>query len=111
MSIWTDFGFRASPYTTKPIPGNETGESLLVGRESELRKLKNRITSSELHPTIEGDNGVGKTSIVSVAAFQLKKMAMEGNGSQVFLPLEESFQLSTTENLEAFENKVYYAVA
>lgn len=84
---------------------------MLVGRESELRKLKNRITSSELHPTIEGDNGVGKTSIVSVAAFQLKKMAMEGNGSQVFLPLEESFQLSTTENLEAFENKVYYAVA
>lgn len=53
MSIWSDFGFRESPYATDPIPPTEEGDRLLVGREREIKRLTNHLTSSGLHPTIE----------------------------------------------------------
>ena len=37
MSLWTDLGFRSSPYATEPIPPTLEGNQLLVGREDEIR--------------------------------------------------------------------------
>src|SRR5690242_1753036 len=57
MSLWTDFGFRENPYSAKQLPPTEEGERMLVGRDEELRRLKRILTSTESHPTVEGDNG------------------------------------------------------
>jgi hypothetical protein len=111
MSIWTDFGFRESPYATDPIPATDEGEQLLVGRAEPLRKLRNYLTSSALHPTIEGDNGVGKTSLVAVAGYQLQKTFESGSTGQALLPLPRAFQLTNSDTAETFSEKVLYAVA
>ena len=111
MSIWTDFGFRGSPYGTDPIPPTAEGDRLLVGRDKPLKSLSAALTSSGLHPTIEGDNGVGKTSLVSVAGYRLHQSFMSGETGQALIPLPLPFQLTTSDSAQAFALGIYYAVA
>lgn len=110
MSIWTDFGFRESPYATDPIPATAEGAKLLVGRADALRKLTSYLTSSALHPTIEGDNGVGKTSLVAVAGYQLKTEFETGETAQALIPMPRAFQLTGSDTASSFAEKVMYAV-
>lgn len=111
VSIWTDFGFRDNPYATRPIASDEEGERLLVGRSAELKKLSIYLTSTSTHPTIEGANGVGKTSLVAVAGYQALKKFRDGSTSQLFIPLEHPFQLTSGSGAAAFKRQVYLAIA
>lgn len=70
MSIWTDFGFRDNLYATPTLQGAAEGSMLLVGRESEVSRLRTHSGSLDTHASMEGDNGVGKTSLVTVAAYR-----------------------------------------
>ena len=111
MSLWTDLGFRDNPYNTTPIPPTEEGARLLVGRERPLQRLIRGITSANTLPTVEGDNGVGKTSLVSIAGYTLRKEFRDGEAQQLFVSLPEPFQLLPGGNLDEFRRRVYYAVA
>ncbi|WP_417260619.1 hypothetical protein [Celeribacter sp.] len=108
--MWKDFGFKRNLYDTHPVSGNAQGERLLVGRDAELRGLKNRISGFDTVTTIEGPNGVGKTSIVMVGGFQLYNETLhDGKDSILFLP--EPFQLTTEESALDFKRSVYAAIA
>jgi hypothetical protein len=109
--LWNELGFRDNPYETSPIPPTEEGNELLVGRERELQRLLRQIRSTDTHPTIEGDNGVGKTSLVSVAGFRARREFEQGESSQLFIPLADTFQLSSTSPPEAFERTVLFRIA
>lgn len=110
-SIWPDFGFRESLYATGPIPATAEGERLLVGRGTELRWLKVMLGSSELHPTIEGENGVGKTSLVAVAGYQLFKEFKKGRTGQALVPLHKSFQLTAGDAVGGVRRRVLLEAA
>ncbi|MEE4961396.1 hypothetical protein V2K05_24830 [Pseudomonas alliivorans] len=111
MNIWNKFGLMENPYSTKPITSDEIGEKLLIGRDQELQQLMMSLASLDTNPTLEGPNGVGKTSLVSVAAYKLKKMFMEGVTNQAAIPLGEPFQLLLGEDLNAFRRKVFQRIA
>jgi hypothetical protein len=112
MSFWTDFGFASNPYTTAPIPPTEHGNKLLVGRDREVDSLITRLRASARHPTIEGNFGVGKTSMVSVACYQLQRDFELGRASRnALIPLREPFQLTKHETLDEFQNDLFYRVA
>jgi hypothetical protein len=111
MSFWNELGFRENPYSTTPIPATAEGERLLVGRDKELSAIERLITSSASHPTIEGDNGVGKTSLVSVAGYRLMEAFVNERSQQLFIPLAEPFQLVSVDEAELFRRSVYFAVA
>jgi len=111
MSVWTDFGFRESPYATTPIPATAEGERLLVGREAELRQLTTLLTSSTLHPAIEGDNGVGKTSLVSVAGYRLASNFSLGLTEEALIPLDKPYQLMASDDVTSFATRVLYDIA
>ncbi|PWF64069.1 hypothetical protein CBX96_07710 [Shewanella sp. BC20] len=108
--MWSELGFRDNPYSPRPIQANEEGVELLVGRESELRRLMTYIRSSDTHPTLEGPNGVGKTSLVSVAGYKLFREFVDKNGP-AFIPIEPPFQLTSEDNLKNFKQKVLFSVA
>lgn len=110
-SIWPEFGFRESLYASTPIPPSAEGENLLVGRERELKQLRVRLASSTLHPTIEGENGVGKTSLVSVAGYQLLKAFSNHNSAQALIPLGKAFQLGPEVTVHEFRRRVLFEVA
>lgn len=111
MNVWSEFGFRDSPYNTNPIEGTREGANLLVGRDQELRRLTRFLTSSVLHPTIEGENGVGKSSLVAIAGYELQHAYSTKKSSVAYLPIGRNFQLSTDDTAQQFSIKVLYQVA
>lgn len=108
--MWADFGFRRNLYDTHPITGNDQGERLLVGRSSELSSIKNRIQNIESVVSVEGPNGVGKTSLVLVAGYQLERdTADRGKNSILLAP--EPFQFTAEDSAIDFKRKVYASIA
>lgn len=69
-----------------------------------------RSTSFGPITTIEGPNGVGKTSVVSVAAHKLWKEFQSGVRAKCFLPSREQFQFSQDGNAQELINNVYRQV-
>jgi len=111
VNIWPEFGFSESLYATAPITATAEGENLLVGRQTELKRLKMVLASTTLHPTIEGENGIGKTSLVAVAVFQLLSAFQNGQTTQAFVPLNRVFQLTPGVSVDAFRRQVLLEVA
>lgn len=111
MTLWNRLGFSQNPYSTRPIPADAQGEKLLVGREEELERLTKYIKNSDTHPTLEGPNGVGKTSLVAVAGYKLKTEFENFETHQALIPLPEPFQLTTDDNSASFKRRVFYKVA
>lgn len=95
VSLWTDLGFSGNPYDVNPLPANDEGIELLVGRTRETRTLLSQLRNQTLHPTLEGDNGVGKTSLALVAAFSALKARREGAQPQTFIPMTRPLQIGT----------------
>ncbi|MFE5676704.1 hypothetical protein ACFQ7B_14910 [Streptomyces erythrochromogenes] len=110
MEIWTDLGFTQSPYSTDSLPPTAIGERLLVGRESHTRRLINRLSSSSSHVTIEGDAGVGKTSLMTVASYRMKRNS-DKSRLPIMLPVDERFQIAANGGTSLLEAKVYRAIA
>lgn len=107
--VWAAFGFSRNPYDTKPVPPSDDGDFLLVGRDAEVADLTARLTASSTIPVLVGANGVGKTSIVSVAAYRLSRA--RSDDATRYLALDAPLQLNSTQNLDAFVRDAYYRVA
>lgn len=100
MSIWQDFGFKDNLYATPPLTGTSEGSQLLVGRDNEVARLMTHWSSLDTHASMEGDNGVGKTSLVVVSAYRAMVSHGLGETEQMLLPLVEPFQMRAGEDLE-----------
>ncbi|GFE60624.1 ATP-binding protein [Geobacter sp. AOG2] len=109
MNIYTEWGFTQPVFGTASLPPNEIGELLLVGRDTELTALTRRIFNPPKIVTIEGLNGVGKTSLVNVAAYKASKR-YDGN-APLYVPCTQNFQLHPDKNASAFVDEVVMAVA
>lgn len=109
-NVWSEFGFRENPYSTTPVPPTAEGQALLVGREKDLRRLGIRLTSTDTHPTVEGDNGVGKTSLASVAGFQALEAWRTRASEQLLIPLAEPLQLTVDDTQQSFQRQVVLRV-
>lgn len=107
-TVWDEFGFKANPYGTSQLSPTAEGERLLVGREKEVRRLHRHWASMDTHASVEGANGVGKTSLVSVAAYTAMKASLTDPGNLI-VPLPDIYQLS--DDLETFEYQVYLGIA
>lgn len=109
MDVWESFGFTQNPYATSPIAPSEYGDYLLVGREEEVSDLIARLTASTAIPVLVGANGVGKTSIVSVALHRMRKSS-SGRWPR-YLYVYPPLQLPTHEDVNSLAQATYYQVA
>ncbi|PHV65097.1 ATP-binding protein [Williamsia muralis] len=108
MSVWERLGFRENLYATPPLPGNEEGSRLLVGRDAEVEELQDHWASYDTHASIEGASGVGKTSLVAVAAYR-DMVQRERLRKPLIIPMNDIFQL--TSDAGSFDQKVYLSLA
>lgn len=108
--MWNSFGFSRNLYDTHPVEGNPQGERLLVGRSLEVRRIKSLISGFRNVITLEGPNGVGKTSLVLVSGYQLEKET-ESRGKSSFLLLPEPVQFTQEDSALEFKRKVYAKIA
>jgi hypothetical protein len=105
----SSFGFEENPYDNQGLPGDETGDHLLVGREAEIAEVQRKIASAGTHPSVEGLAGVGKTSMLAVAGYRMMQTTVVAAGGTLFVPAREFFQAS--ESLADFEDDVFRQVA
>jgi hypothetical protein len=108
MNVWDRLGFRENLYATPPLPGTAEGSRLHVGRDEEIQELQDHWASYDTHASIEGANGVGKTSLVAVAAYR-DMVTREKARQPLIIPVDEIFQLVS--DAAGFESKVYLALA
>ncbi|WP_157645239.1 hypothetical protein [Burkholderia ubonensis] len=110
-SIYEQWGFWGNPFQTTSLPADETGERLLVGRQKELQSLERKIVSGPKMATLEGLNGVGKTSVVNVASYRLFRAHVESGEGPLFIACRKIFQLTPGQDAQDFIDAVLMEVA
>lgn len=108
-SIWTELGFSGNPYDQNYLAGTEQGAALFCGRMSELSRVQMSLGSGGSHVSIEGDAGVGKTSLAQVAAFEMFRRGRQAANGTLFVPVAAPLQLSA--DPADFELKVWRSIA
>ncbi|WP_456698283.1 FtsK/SpoIIIE domain-containing protein [Aeromicrobium sp. P5_D10] len=108
-SIWTELGFSGNPYDQNYLAGTEQGAALFCGRTSELARVQMSIGSGGTHVSIEGDAGVGKTSLAQVAAFEMFRRGRQAANGTLFVPVTTPLQLSS--DPVDFELQVWRSIA
>lgn len=104
-------GFYDTPYNSKAVPASEAGQRVLVGRGDEIKRLHTKLGMSNRVITVEGDNGVGKTSMVRVASYEATERFRTGELDQLFLPVDDVFQLTSETKLDQITDNVLFALA
>lgn len=109
--IYQKWGFSSSPFQTTSLPPSELGDRLLVGRENEVASLIRKIASGPKLATLEGLNGVGKTSVVNVACHRLFTEHISSGQGPLYIPCRKIFQLNPNQDLQSFIDAVLMEVA
>lgn len=111
METYSAWGFRANPFNVRSLPPDNMGAELLVGRSTELSLLIRRINNPPKLPTLEGMNGVGKSSIVNVAGFSCFNAFLQDPDKPLYIPCRKIFQFSSSSNRDTFITEVIMEVA
>lgn len=111
MNIYHAWGFQKTPFDTLPLPPDEDGKSLMIDRDNEILQIKRRLSSTSNIVTIEGSNGIGKTSLVNVSSFELFQEYLSRGIGAFFIPCDTQFQITPEKNSEEFIDEVLMAVA
>lgn len=109
FSIWPAFGFSNNPYSQETLLPDEVGDRLLVGRDIESQELMSKLGTEGSFPTLEGPIGVGKSSLLEVTAFRMKRECLLAAAGELWVPAVERFQPSP--DLQEFEAHVYRVIA
>ena len=111
MNIYDEWGFKGNPFETLPLPANSKGSSLMVGREKAARRIRKGLESSNKFLTVEGLNGVGKTSVINVAVFDAAADQIKNGSGPLFIPCRRTFQIDSGKTSEDFKFEILADVA
>lgn len=111
MNIYKAWNFFDNPFKTTPLQPDQEGKRLLVGRDSEIKRILTRVFNPPSMVTVEGLNGVGKTSLVNVALYECYESFFNQKVDTLFIPCNRTFQLNTERNPEEFIDEVLIEVA
>lgn len=109
FSIWPSFGFSDNPYSQETLSADDSGDKLLVGRDTESLQLQRLIGTEGSFPTIEGPIGVGKSSLLEVSAYRMRKACLDAKAGELYIPAVARFQPSA--DLDELEAEVYRVIA
>lgn len=111
MDSYVEWGFDENPFQTTAIRADRYGSQLLVGRTEEKQILRGRLQRYPQITCVEGLNGVGKTSLINVIAYEAYQDFYTQKKGQLLIPCRKHFQLTATSNLEDFKHEVLLEAA
>ena len=112
MDVYKEWNFKENPFQTTSLPPLDIGKQLLAGRDHEIRRLLVRLYNQPQIVTVEGLNGVGKTSLINVSIFNALERYMNDKQNQpLFIPCARAFQLDKEANAEEFLDEVLIEIA
>lgn len=111
FDCYASWGFNENPFQPSPLHPDDRGERLLVGRDKELSLVKTRLHKHGKITCVEGTVGIGKTSLVNIAAYQCLKGFLSESESQLLIPCKQTFQLASKVPVNDFSREVFVQVA
>jgi hypothetical protein len=106
MATWSELGFRGNPFVHRPLSPTDEGRRLLVGRSDSISYLRRRIADDDACLTVEGVNGVGKTSLVQAVVFDLLS-----DDEKNYIALSRPQALNTSDTHETFIRDLLVEIA
>jgi len=111
-NIYGGWGFTESPFSSMPLLPSRVGESILVGRNSEMQALASRIINSSAAACLDGPIGAGKTSLANIVVYKGFQWHLEKKGtSPLLIPCRKNFQIKEDESAEDFKFHILLEVA
>ncbi len=110
-NVYSLIGLTDNPFGVFALSPDERGERLLVGREDDLQTVARSLHKPGKITCLDGQVGVGKTSLVNVAAYKCYKLFLQGETSQLLIPSAVSFQLKKDGNIDEFCQDVFLGIA
>lgn len=111
QDCYESFGFHKNPFMVHALRADEQGQRLMVGRDDQVALVAKRLHKHGKITCLDGHIGVGKTSLVNVAAFECFNAYIRGETTQLLIPLNDSFQLTKDEDVDGFCEKVFRKIA
>ncbi|WP_233809008.1 hypothetical protein [Paraburkholderia sp. HP33-1] len=108
---YATIGLTENPFVVQALRADEQGRRLLVGRDDEIMEVARRLHKKGKITCLDGHVGVGKTSLVNVAAFECFRDYFAGETSQLLIPSVVSFQLKPRGDVDEFCYEVFRGVA
>ena len=109
--LYDEWGFTEPPFLQKALPASDVGDRLLVGRARIAEQISRRLAGGGRVVSLEGPNGVGKTSLVNVVAYRNYQAALNDHRHPLLIPCTETFQLSPDMEIPDFIRRVHLAIA
>ncbi|MFY3590608.1 MULTISPECIES: hypothetical protein [Achromobacter] len=111
LDPYATIGLTENPFVVHALSADETGERLLVGRDDDIHLVAQRLHKHGKITCLDGHVGVGKTSLVNVAAYKCYRAYLAGETPQLLIPSVVSFQLKKDGNIDEFCAEVFRGVA
>lgn len=111
-SFYNYWGFSEDPFSYRPLGGDEVGQNLLVGRDKEKRAIKMRLRKTDKVCTVEGDIGIGKTSLVNVSIFECYEEWKDNKEElPLLIPCINEFQLKEDLEIDVLRKEILINLA
>lgn len=111
LDPYAAIGLTENPFIVHALSPDERGERLLLGRDDDIQLVAQRLHKHGKITCLDGHVGVGKTSLVNVAAYRCFRGYLAGETPQLLIPSVVSFQLKKDGNVEDFCSEVFRGVA
>jgi hypothetical protein len=108
---YTSAGFTGNPFTVYALQADDLGRRLMVGRDDQVQLVGKRLHKHGKITCLDGHVGVGKTSLVNVAAYRCLNAFLSGDTTQLLIPLNHSFQLGKDDDVTEFCERVFRKIA
>ena len=104
---YSSAGFSSNPFSVHALKADDLGQRLMVGRDDLVQMVANRLQKAGKITCLDGHVGVGKTSLVNVAAYQCFNGFLNGETKQLLIPLNDTFQLTKDDDIGSFCESVF----
>lgn len=118
MDIYTAWKFKKDPFETSALPSDDVGNDLIVGRDIDIERFLKRLYNGTRIVTIEGDVGIGKTSIINVGVYRAtmqyftnKNIKNFDEPNPLFFGCLNNFQMEEGTDTDRFREKVFRSIA
>jgi len=105
------WGFKSNPFIIEPLEPSAQSSELLVGRGKLKEEIIQLIQSNTGIVTIEGVNGIGKTSLLNVISYYMHVYSLNHSTDVLYVPCIEVFELRDKFSVDEISNEIYFALA
>ncbi|MFM7459701.1 MAG: hypothetical protein ACKO15_02520, partial [Burkholderiales bacterium] len=112
VRLLSQVGIQSEPLQeVKALSPDAQGQRLLVGRDEMLQLVSRRLHKDGKITCLDGQVGIGKTSVANVAAKNCFDAYLNRQTTQLLIPCDQLIDLKRDQDVDEYCKRVFIAVA